>query len=121
MKKIITLLFICSLSTWMFSLTTTANNHFESGIQGWSTSFTDYDVNNNATYNLHGEKIYFSDKLSFLNYLWLDTKTAEAGFKKVFEKVNAVILKENIVGKKLLIFSATFVPIVLVLIIFFAI
>ena len=31
------------------------------------------------------------------------------------------ILKENVVGKKLLIFSATFVPIVLVLIIFFAI
>lgn len=97
MKKIITLLFFCSLSTWMFSLTTSANDHFESGIQGWSTNSLDSDENSSATYNLHGEKIYFSDNLSFLNYLWEDTKTAEAGFKKVFEKVNAVILKENIV------------------------
>ncbi|MHB1147468.1 MAG: LamG-like jellyroll fold domain-containing protein [Lutibacter sp.] len=97
MKKIITFLFICGLSTWMFSLTATANNHFEPGIQGWSTNSLDSDENSGDTYNLHGEKIYFSDNLSFLNYLWEDTKTAEAGFKKVFKKVNAVILKENIV------------------------
>ena len=84
MKKIITLLFICGLSTWMFSLTTSANDHFESGIQGWSTNSLDSDENSSATYNLHGEKIYFSDNLSILNYLWEDTKTAEAGFKKVF-------------------------------------
>ena len=95
MKKTITLLFICSLSTLMFSLTTTANDYFESGLQGWSTTSIDFGINNRGTYNIQGEKIYFSEELSFVNYLWTNTPTAEAGFKKVFEKVEVTILKEN--------------------------
>jgi len=96
MKKIISLLFICSLSTWMFSLTATANDHFESGLQNWSTTNIDFGADKFATYSIKGKKISFSEELSFVNYLWTNTHTAEAGFKKVFEKVNTVILKENI-------------------------
>ena len=95
MKKIITLLFICSLSTLMFSLTATANNYHKSGLQRWSVAIINSGENNSATYNIHGEKIYFSEELSFVNYLWMNTPKAEAGFKNVFEKLAATILKEE--------------------------
>ncbi|NEW79675.1 MAG: hypothetical protein GZ086_09705, partial [Gelidibacter sp.] len=87
MKKTITFLFICSLSTLMFSLTTTANDYVESGLQGWSTTSIDFGINNRSTYNIQGEKIYFSEELSFVNYLWTNTPKAEVGFKNMFEKL----------------------------------
>ena len=43
--------------------------------------------NVNNTSNTYGEKFSFSSNLSFVNYLWADTPTAQAGFKKVFQKV----------------------------------
>jgi hypothetical protein len=54
-------------------------------------------VNNlNNTPNTYEENLSFSDNLSFVNYLWADTPTAEAGFKKVFEKFEVVLLREDV-------------------------
>ncbi|MFZ2432208.1 MAG: hypothetical protein WAW57_13775, partial [Lutibacter sp.] len=47
----------------------------------------------NNTSNSYGENSTFSDNPSFVNYLWADTPTAEAGFKEVFQKLEVVLLK----------------------------
>jgi len=49
-------------------------------------------VDNNISYTFL-ENITLSDNLSFVNYLWADTPTAKAGFKKVFQKFEVVLLK----------------------------
>ncbi|MFZ3275028.1 MAG: hypothetical protein WA143_12275, partial [Lutibacter sp.] len=50
----------------------------------------------NNTSNSYGENITLSDNLSFVNYLWADTPTAQAGFKKVFQKVEVLLFKEGV-------------------------
>ena len=52
----------------------------------------------NKTSNTKGENFSFSDNLSFVNYLWEDTPTAEEGFKKVFQRVEVILLKEVVVA-----------------------
>jgi hypothetical protein len=53
-------------------------------------------VNNvNNTTNIYGENVTFSDNINFVNFLWADTPTAKAGFKKVFQKVEVTILREE--------------------------
>ncbi|MDP2069254.1 MAG: HYR domain-containing protein, partial [Lutibacter sp.] len=51
-------------------------------------------VNNTA--NIYGENITFSGNVSFVNYLWADTPTAQSGFKKVFQNLEVVLLKEEV-------------------------
>jgi len=51
-------------------------------------------VNNTA--NIYGENITFSGNVSFVNYLWADTPTAQSGFKKVFQNLEVVLLKETL-------------------------
>lgn len=61
-------------------------------------------LNDKTDTNAHKHTIsnnfYFSEELSFVNYLWEDTPTAEAGFKKMFQKVEVILLKEEIVFDK---------------------
>ncbi|MDO9595543.1 MAG: hypothetical protein Q7J19_11170, partial [Lutibacter sp.] len=49
-------------------------------------------IGNNAS-STFGENITLSNNLSFVNYLWADTPTAEAGFKEVFQNLEVSILK----------------------------
>ncbi|PKP37572.1 MAG: hypothetical protein CVT98_05935, partial [Bacteroidetes bacterium HGW-Bacteroidetes-15] len=51
-------------------------------------------VNNSS--NTYGGNFSFSNNLSFVNYLWADTPTAEEGFKKVFQNLEVVLLKGEV-------------------------
>jgi hypothetical protein len=52
-------------------------------------------INNSS--NTYGENFSFSNNLSFVNFLWTDTPTAEAGFKEVFQNLEVVLLKGEVV------------------------
>ena len=61
-------------------------------------------VNNTA--NIYGENITFSGNVSFVNYLWADTPIAEAGFKEVFQKLEVVLLKGEVVAAPTVVTNA---------------
>ncbi|MDO9275116.1 MAG: hypothetical protein Q7T92_06155, partial [Lutibacter sp.] len=52
-------------------------------------------VYSNVKKNATTANFYFAENLTFVNYLWEDTPTATAGFKMVFQKVEALLLKEE--------------------------
>ena len=74
---------------------------YANSVAAVNTSFSKLNTNivvnaANNTSNIYGENIIFSNNLSFVNYLWADNQTAQAGFKKVFQKVEVLLLKEEV-------------------------
>jgi hypothetical protein len=63
---------------------------------GTPISLLNVKTDTNADKHTTSANFYFSDELSFANYLWEDTPTAQAGFKKVFKKLEVTILKEEV-------------------------
>ncbi|HCE55283.1 MAG TPA: hypothetical protein DER05_09920, partial [Lutibacter sp.] len=88
---IFTLFFLGAISSYANTAATT-----NSSFSLLKTKAVVKGVNNTA--NIYGENITFSGNVSFVNYLWADTSTAEAGFKKVFQKLEVVLLKGEVVA-----------------------